>query len=168
MIDRAPAAIAAAAAAAIVAVVTAAAAVAAVAATSVFAAASPDPASGAVAAGALFSPQQVERGESAYGAWCEACHGKRLSGGEHAPPLNGDIFWDNWEGKPSRVFYSRVISTMPVDNPGVIPPGDVLDIVAYVFAGNGIAIGTKDAASPNDLSAVRITRPARASFSAGG
>ena len=92
MIDRAPAAIAAAAAAAIVAVVTAAAAVAAVAATSVFAAASPDPASGAVAAGALFSPQQVERGESAYGAWCEACHGKRLSGGEHAPPLNGDIF----------------------------------------------------------------------------
>ena len=144
MIERGPVVMA---AAAVVAAVVA----AIVAATSVFAA----------AAAALFSPQQVERGESAYGRWCEACHGKRLSGGEHAPPLDGDIFWGNWEGKPSRAFYSRVISTMPVDNPGVIPPGDVLDIVAYVFAGNGIAIGTKDATSPNDLNVVMITRPAR-------
>jgi len=111
------------------------------------------------AATALFSPAQVKRGEAAYAKWCAACHEKELEGGEHAPPLVHDLFWGNWEGKPSRAYYSRIISTMPADTPGVVPPSEVLEIVAFIFSKNGIPIGTTDVKSSNELNAVPIAQP---------
>jgi mono/diheme cytochrome c family protein len=107
----------------------------------------------------LFSPAQVKRGESVFDKRCVACHGKDLNGGEHAPPLVGDVFWENWKGKQVRPFYARIISTMPADDPGVVPPQEVLELVAYIFSKNGIPIGTVDAKSSNDLNGVAIKSP---------
>jgi len=111
------------------------------------------------AAADLFSSAQVGRGESVYSKRCAACHGKDLNGGEHAPPLVGEVFWGNWKGKQVRPFYARIISTMPADDPGVVPPQEVLELVAYIFAQNGIPIGTVDAKSSNDLNGVAIKAP---------
>ena len=111
------------------------------------------------AAAALFSPTQAKRGESVYSKRCVGCHGQDLNGGEHAPPLVGDAFLANWDGKQSRPFYARIISTMPADDPGVVPAPEVLELVAYIFSQNGIPLGDTDAKTSNDMNGVVIKSP---------
>ncbi len=111
------------------------------------------------AAAALFSPAQAKRGEGVYSKRCVGCHGQDLNGGEHAPPLVGDAFWTNWNGKQVRPFYARIISTMPADDPGVVPPQEVLEVVAYIFSQNGIPLGDADAKTSNDLNGIAIKSP---------
>jgi mono/diheme cytochrome c family protein len=99
------------------------------------------------------SPQAVV-GKGLYAARCASCHGPSLEGGRLAPALSGAAFQADWNGKPARALYSRIISTMPLSDPGSLPPGEVLDIALYVFAVNGASLGTQpipDAATLNNI-----------------
>lgn len=111
------------------------------------------------AAAGLFSAEQVKRGATAYAAKCAACHGTNLDGGDHAPSLKDERFWHEWEGASARSLYSRIISTMPPDNPGSIAENDAIDIVAHLAASNGVAkTGTKGLDHSNELNNVRLLR----------
>src|SRR5690349_12237275 len=78
-------------------------------------------------------------GASDYVAHCANCHGDRLQGGVHALPLTGSVFEQNWAGKRARLLYSRIISTMPQNDPGTLTVQQALAITLYVFAANGIS-----------------------------
>jgi mono/diheme cytochrome c family protein len=97
-----------------------------------------------------------QAGAAGYAAHCAACHGVKLEGGVHAPPLVGASFITNWAGKRARLLYSRIISTMPQNDPGTLSPPDALAIALYVFSSNGIAWNGHTLADPNDLNTLTI------------
>lgn len=107
--------------------------------------------------GSLESQGKVE-----FKAHCASCHGGALEGGQHAPPLLGAGFNTNWAGKRARSLYSRIISTMPQNDPGSLTEPQALSITLYVFAMNGISL---PAAAPintaNDLNALNIPTPVK-------
>lgn len=123
-------------------------------------------AAGAACAGA---PKQTAAadaqapGAADYGAHCGNCHGDRLQGGVHATPLTGPVFEQNWAGKRARLLYSRIISTMPQNDPGSLTVAQALSITLYVFAANGIHFAGHTISSPDDLNALTIPHPAPAS-----
>ena len=47
----------------------------------------------------VYTANQAKRGGGFYNADCASCNGKRLTGGEIAPPLAGGEFMENWNGQ---------------------------------------------------------------------
>jgi mono/diheme cytochrome c family protein len=95
-------------------------------------------------------------GAAEYAGHCASCHGGKLEGGMHAPPLVGASFQTNWAGKRARLFYSRIISTMPQNDPGSLSAQKALAITLYVFALNGIEWKQHTPSTPNDLNTLTI------------
>lgn len=95
-----------------------------------------------------------------YAAHCANCHGAQLQGGMHASPLVGPVFEQNWAGKRARLLYSRIISTMPQNDPGTLTVQQALAITLYVFAANGITFSGHTLSSPDDLNALTIPQAA--------
>lgn len=94
-------------------------------------------------------------GASQYAAHCAACHGATLDGFDHAPPLRGEGFLSGWAGEKQRKLYSRIISTMPANDPGSLDPADVLAITQLVLKMNKIEIAP--ASSADELNERVIT-----------
>ncbi|HUA17853.1 MAG TPA: PQQ-binding-like beta-propeller repeat protein [Bryobacteraceae bacterium] len=107
----------------------------------------------------VYTITQANLGQSAYRAKCLGCHGADLSGGEHAPPLEGRRFWAQFDQESARTLYSRIISTMPPDEPGSLASKDVIDIVSYLLQANGLPPGETAIESPDELNVVRLKKP---------
>jgi S-disulfanyl-L-cysteine oxidoreductase SoxD len=102
------------------------------------------------------SSAQALPGAADYAGHCASCHGAKLEGGVHAPPLTGLTFVGNWAGKRARLLYSRIISTMPQNDPGSLSVQQALSVTLYVFSANGIAWAGHTLSSPDDLNALTI------------
>ena len=107
----------------------------------------------------LFSKDQVERGGKVFQDKCASCHSAQLEGGDHGPPLNDDAFWQEWNGKPARALYSRIISTMPPDDAGSLAEKDAIELLAYFAAMNGAEPGTKSLDRADELNNISLERP---------
>jgi len=105
-------------------------------------------------------PPQVEAGQAAYAEHCAACHGDDLAGSDHAPGLKDDLFREAWQGKPARQLYSRIISTMPLTDPGSLEPKTVLDVTTFILAANRQPLPATGYAGADDLNGVTIAPPA--------
>jgi len=106
----------------------------------------------------VYTPAQAKSGEAIYHGKCAQCHGEGLTGGENeSPALKGDEFISHWQGKPLRTLYSRVISTMPLTDPGSLSEKEVLDLVAYMLQINEYPSGKNAAKSANDLNTIAFT-----------
>ncbi|MFT3802044.1 MAG: cytochrome c [Burkholderiaceae bacterium] len=103
---------------------------------------------------------QVESGASAYAEHCAACHGSDLAGTDHAPGLSGETFWNSWDGKSARQLYGRIISTMPLSDPGSLEAKTVVDITTYILSINKQVLPVTGHAGANDLDAVMMSEPA--------
>ena len=90
-------------------------------------------------AAASSTPPADAPGGADYAAHCANCHGPHLQGGMHASALVGPVFEQNWAGKRARLLYSRIISTMPQNDPGTLTVQQALAITLYVFAANGVS-----------------------------
>lgn len=101
-------------------------------------------------------PDAHAPGAADYAAHCGNCHGAQLQGGVHASPLTGAVFDQNWAGKRARMLYSRIISTMPQNDPGTLSVPQALAITLYVFAANGITFTGHTVSSPDDLNTLTI------------
>jgi mono/diheme cytochrome c family protein len=97
-------------------------------------------------------------GKLQFATRCASCHGAELGGGQHAPALTGPGFREHWDGKTARSVYSRIISTMPQDNPGSLSETEALTIALYVFAVNGIAMGDQPIANATALNGITIPK----------
>src|SRR5688500_16421529 len=91
-------------------------------------AAQPQPASTSV-----FTADQATVGQSAYQTACARCHQPDLRGSMDAPPLAGTNFFNAWRGRSTTDLYNKIITSMPVDNPGSLPAQAVTSIVAYIL-----------------------------------
>ena len=105
-----------------------------------------------------FSEEQAKRGQTVFHEKCGVCHGDDLEGGTESPSLKGDAFWSEWDQKPARAVYSRIISTMPPDSPGSLAEKDVIDIVAFVVHSNGVPFGSKTIQTANELNSIKLER----------
>lgn len=108
----------------------------------------------------------AEEGRLPYLQNCARCHGTELQGGGHAAPLTGAEFQERWSGKTARNFYSRIISTMPYDDPGILSEAQALRIALYCLRGNGLEVNESMIVGPRDLDPVKLKFPPPAEQSA--
>lgn len=106
----------------------------------------------------VYSKEQASAGKKLYSDICSSCHVENLSGDTMSPALVGDAFMSQWESKNLRAFYSRIISTMPMDAPGTLPEKTVVDIVAYLLEANGFPAGRTTLETANQMNAIKVTR----------
>jgi cytochrome c len=110
----------------------------------------------------VYTDQQAKRGEAVYKKECAACHGESLEGNgqtqraqrlERAlPPLSGDVFKGNWNGRPLSDLFDKIRKTMPRDDPGKVSLNQNADILAYVLKFNEFPSGkTELPADPSSL-----------------
>ena len=102
----------------------------------------------AAAQDALNSPAS---GAATFAKSCAGCHGPEGVGGDHGPVLHSADFWSQWQGQPLRRLYSRIISTMPQDDPGSLSEQQVLGIVSYLTQLNTGSAPNPPVAAANDL-----------------
>ena len=121
------------------------------------------PNAGPVAAGGgrtvwdgIYSPAQAANGKALYGSRCASCHDE---GGDHmATPLLGPDFLAQWDDKPVRALYSRIISTMPADAPGTLTEAETLAIVTHVLEKNAFPAGSNALQRADELNSITFTR----------
>ena len=112
----------------------------------------------------VYSQAQADRGAAAYGQHCAACHGDALGGGDSAPPLAGEAFLANWNGQNAGALFTRIKTTMPLDNPGSLNAATVADIEAMILARNDFPAGKADLpADQAHQAAIAITQAKPAS-----
>jgi cytochrome c len=114
----------------------------------------------------VYTPDQAKRGEALYKQDCASCHGDALEGNgqteraerlERAlPPLSGDVFMGNWNGRPLSDLFDKIRRTMPRDDPGKITLKQNADILAYILKFNGFPAGKAEL--PADPSLLTETR----------
>ena len=61
------------------------------------------------------------------------CHGNDLEGIGIAPPLVGDAFLANWDGKSLGDLFDLIRTDMPNDDPGSLSPREYADYLAYIL-----------------------------------
>jgi len=98
-----------------------------------------------------YSQAQAQRGETQYKQQCAVCHGDALEGDAQTergkqlnrvlPPLSGDVFKGNWNGRPLSDLFDKVSRTMPRDDPGKVRRPDTADIIAFMLKFNGFPAG---------------------------
>jgi polar amino acid transport system substrate-binding protein len=107
-------------------------------------AAAVDPGHGTTAVARLYTEAQAQAGQQVYGQRCAVCHGDRLQG-KSAPAIDGASLLNkaqilNWSVEDLRQI---VVTTMPRDNPGSLPPQQYADVLAYLLAVDCYPAGPK-------------------------
>lgn len=80
----------------------------------------------------VFSEDQATRGEDVFYNICAECHFEEDFGGP---------FIQSWVGASVKDLVDEIVATMPEDNPGGLPAGQYVDVVAYMFKLNGMPTG---------------------------
>ena len=106
-----------------------------------------------------FTEAEAKHGEAVYKERCAACHGAALDGGQESPPLTGGEFWSQFEGKPARALYARILSSMPPDSPGSLKEREAIDLVAFIARTSSIPVTGGGVADPSGLNAIVLQRP---------
>jgi mono/diheme cytochrome c family protein len=114
--------------------------------------------------GGLYSKAQAERGQQLYQARCATCHGAAMGGGL-APPLTGSAFLAVWGGQPVGQLTSKILKTMPPDDPGKLTLQQAAELVANLLQKSNFPAGSADLpADEKALSAILLPgKPAAAS-----
>jgi len=105
-------------------------------------AASPDHAADPAPLGSLpVEEAQVELGAEGYAQHCALCHGARLEGMDHFPPIVGTVFQRRWSERTLGDLYTYVHDTMPLGAGGSLDVETYAAIVAYMLERNGAEVG---------------------------
>lgn len=106
----------------------------------------------------VYSAAQAKRGEDLIYLECAKCHSATLLGGENnSPPLVGAPFQDRWKGKTLGELFTKMVTTMPSDDPGRLSKREFADLLAYILLANKYPAGTTDLpATPEALALITI------------
>ena len=99
----------------------------------------------------IFTPNQADRGRSAFDETCSDCHTNSEFGGR--------AFQSNWGHRTVYSFYRTIRSTMPDDNPGGLAAETYLDVVSYILSINGHAAGAAELTAKSPMRKVRMAPP---------
>lgn len=90
----------------------------------------------------VYTPAQAARGEAAYKKSCTLCHRDDLRGNnDGGPPLRGLEFTSRWTNVSMKDMVGAISDIMPNEKPGSLSRQTYVDIVAFLFKGNGIPAG---------------------------
>jgi mono/diheme cytochrome c family protein len=95
----------------------------------------------------VFTAAQSDHGSDLYKANCAQCHGENLNDGGFAPPLKGERFKKQWNGKSEGDLYSFINTNMPPGQQGVLSADDYAALEAFILHENGDAAGDKPLAA---------------------
>jgi len=101
-----------------------------------------------------YTDEQSTRGEALYTKACAPCHDDKSL----APLLQGDPFLKNWSDKTVAALFDKILTTMPLQDPGSLNQQQSIDLVAYILKLNHFSPGQE--ALPTDaaaLGAMRLT-----------
>jgi PQQ-dependent dehydrogenase (s-GDH family) len=87
-----------------------------------------------------FTQAQATAGRTSYNASCAVCHGDTLMNNTYGPPLAGDFFKTNWNGRPVAELVEKV-HTMPPSAPDSLSDEVYADMTAYILSVNGLPAG---------------------------
>jgi hypothetical protein len=105
-----------------------------------------------------FSEAQAVRGQAAFNKSCTVCHRDDLGGSGDGPPLRGLDFFIRWRGQTVAEMLDEIQMTMPISDPGSLPTQTYLDIMSFLFAANGVPLGTADLPAEREtLTTILIT-----------
>jgi len=105
----------------------------------------------------VYTSAQAASGKVIYSKTCTVCHLDSLAGGvNEAPALKGKQFLSDWEGKPLRSLFGRIISTMPSDDPGSLSEQETLDVLAFLLEENTCPSGKKPLGPPDALDKIQF------------
>lgn len=95
----------------------------------------------------VYTREQAEAGRAPYSGSCGLCHGRRLNGVaddndmQSGPPLAGNRFLRNWNGRSIGSLFTYTHFTMPLSNPGFLPDEDYAAIIAYMLEVTDVPAG---------------------------
>jgi mono/diheme cytochrome c family protein len=104
----------------------------------------------------VYTTAQATSGKTLYAQKCASCHD--AGGDAMATALEGNEFVAQWENKPVRALYSRILSTMPADNPGSLSEQETLAIVTYMLERNAFPSGNNALERADELNSIMFTR----------
>ncbi|MGQ0767505.1 MAG: c-type cytochrome [Gemmatimonadota bacterium] len=84
----------------------------------------------------VYTPDQATRGRSAHRTHCTSCHG--------TTNYSGEAFEKLFVGSTVFDMFDRLRTTMPEDNPGIVPVPEYIDIIAYILSVNGYPQGESE------------------------
>lgn len=88
-----------------------------------------------------YTTAQAEAGAASFATSCAACHGANLQGGSLGPMLRGTDFLNKWGSQTAASLISNVKANMPPGGTGSLTDDDYVNIVAHIFASNGMLRG---------------------------
>lgn len=100
----------------------------------------------------VYSKEQAKRGQRLYANECATCHGPAMEGSGEAPPLTGEAFAANWNGRALGELFERMRTSMPGDDPGKLDAQQNADLLAYMLAVGKFPAGKLDL--PRDTEAL--------------
>jgi mono/diheme cytochrome c family protein len=100
------------------------------------------------AAAPAYTDEQSARGEAIYTKACGPCHDDKSL----APLLQGEPFAKNWSDKAVGTLFTKILSTMPLQDPGTLTDQQSIDLVAYILKLNHFSAGQE--ALPKDATAL--------------
>lgn len=94
----------------------------------------------------VYSKTQAARGADLFAKRCAACHdpAKVQPGKKAGPPLIGEKFIAEWEGKLVGGLLETTFMTMPNDGSLPLSEDETADAIAYVLQANGYPDGPAD------------------------
>lgn len=85
--------------------------------------------------------EQVKSGAAVYAKGCQGCHGEKLQGGS-GPALMGAQWLASYSGGGHTYadLHTYVSRAMPMNAPASLSDSEYLDVVAFLFDHNGVAL----------------------------
>jgi mono/diheme cytochrome c family protein len=107
----------------------------------------------------IFTADQAKRGQGVYSQNCSNCHMDDLSGSGQAPPLAGDVFMANWDGRSVGDLLDTTRNTMPMNQPDSLGAQQYVDLVTYMLQANGFPTGKDELKNdPDALKTIIISK----------
>ncbi len=88
-----------------------------------------------------FTAAQASAGRTVYETACSRCHLPDFKGTFEAPPLAGANFMNTWRNRPTSDLFTRIRTSMPMNNPGSLSDEETVNLVAYILQANGATSG---------------------------
>jgi len=108
----------------------------------------------------VYTQAQAMRGEAVYKEQCAACHGDDLGGSGPMPPLAGNDFVKNWQGKTLGDLFEKTHTSMPASAPGTLSEQQTADVISYMLSQGKYPAGTTElAAKMEPLNQIKIEAP---------
>lgn len=95
-----------------------------------------------------YTTSQARSGAAIFKTECGDCHA--------AARFQDSAFLVSWKGRPVRDLFELIRTQMPLDNPGALRRPEYADVLAYIFALNGLPAG--DSSLPADDAGLRRIR----------